>query len=61
MHPNFEVEDEVGRKSQVSGGPPKKRSKVVNGCAKTLLYLDAVVLKPLILYNYDPEGHKRIR
>ena len=24
-------------------------------------YLDAVLLKPLLLHHYDPKGHKRVR
>jgi NhaP-type Na+/H+ or K+/H+ antiporter len=55
LHPN-EIENlEPSRKSQVLA-----KQKKTNACVKTMKYLDCVVFKPMILYNYDPQGHKRI-
>ena len=50
----------VGKKSVPSLSSTKKK-KPKTGCIQLLKYADAFILKPMFLYNYDSEGHKRIK
>jgi hypothetical protein len=50
IHPNMEVENDIS--AQPVG---KKRSKAVIWWKN----VDAIIVKPLLLHNYDKELHKR--
>lgn len=54
VHPNAEKSQD-GASSTSNIKNPKKRNK----CVQMFKDLDAVVIKPLLLYKYDKELHKK--
>lgn len=58
-HPNFEVDSKennsLSHKGLITGD--KKSSK--GHCIKTMKRLDYMIIKPLLIYRYNKDQHKR--